>query len=310
MATQGVSSHQFTDAAIRGTIKSSFIKQLKAGKPYWERSGFEKMTSTKPFEEFTSFTGTGIASRKEEFQQVSTDAPKQNYTKRVSFTVFAMAIPVSEEALRFLKRGSMSGREFLKPATMAANSMKQTNEILGSDVFGNAFDANYLGPDGVSLVSNAHKLGRGGTSSNYIGKASFSQTSIEAADIQADRFPDDVGLQVGVAQGKKKLLIPPEYKFEAKRILNSTQQSDTANNAINALKDEDYSFEINPYLPSVTSWFKINEGETDGLYAIFETEPEARDFSDDKTHTMFFEAYEMVGYDFGLNWRRVQGSDF
>ncbi len=310
MATNGISSHQWTDAVINGTIKSSFLKRINSKKPYWKRSGFEQSSTKKPFEEFTSFTGIGVASRKEEFQPVGLDAPKQNYTRRVNMTVFAQAIQISEEAERYLKNGTMSGKEFLKPAVMVADSMTQTNELLASDVFGNAFDAtNYPGSDGVALISASHKLGRGGTASNYLGRVSFSQSSIEAALIQADRFPDDVGLQVGVMQGKRKLLLPPEYRFEAKRILNSTQQSDTANNAINALQGEDLTYEVNPYLPSTTSWYVINEGEEDGLYAIFETEPMAKQFTDDKTHSSFHEGYENVGFDFGLNWRRLQGSD-
>ncbi len=308
MATVGISSHQFSDAVITGSVKSSFLKQINSTKPFWELSGFEKDTTKKPYDDYTSWTGTGLVPRKEEFQQVATDAPKQNYTKRVSQTVFAMAIPISEESERFLRRGMMSGKEFLKPAKMVANSMKQTNEILGSDVFGNAFDSNFTGPDGVSLVSASHKLGRGGTASNFIGNVSFSQSAIEAACIQSDRFPDDVGLQVGVAQGEQVLLIPPEYRFEAKRILNSTQHSDNANNAINALKGENLSFQVNPYLPSTTNWFKINKGEEECLFATFETEPMVRDYTDDKTHVHFYEAYEMVAFDFGLNWRRVQGA--
>lgn len=310
MATAGVTSHQWDDAAIRGTVKSAFRATYKESTPVWHDSGFERDTSDSPYEEFTSYSGIGLAPRKEELQQVAIDVPKQNYTLRVNMLEYAIMIPVSEAALRFLKRGKMKVREFVKPAEMVAESIAQTNEVLAADIFGNAFDSNFVGMDGVSAVSASHKLGRGGTSSNYLGKVAFSQSSLEAAIIQGNRFPDESGLPIGVKPGQRRLLLPPEYEFEAERILNSTLQSDNANNAVNALKGKNLKTAINRYLPSTTNWFVINEGEKQGLLYLAETEADARDFGDDRTHTMFFQGYQNVAFAPGLNWRRLQGSDF
>lgn len=310
MATSGLTTHQMDDAAMRGTIKSAFRVKYKESTPKWKSMGFEEESTVRPWEEYTSFTGIGLAPRKEENQQVAIDVPKQNYTRRINVYEYAIMIPVSEAMDRFIKRGVVSIREYIKPSEMTAESMKQTNEVLAVDIFGNAFNSAYSGSDGVALVSTAHKLGRGGTASNYIGVASFSQSSIEAAVIQGDRFLDDVGLQVGVKDGKRKLIIPVEYRMEARRILKSEKQSNNNTNAINALIDEDLDVVSNRYLPSTTNWFMVNAGETDGLHCNTETEAEMRSFKDDKTHTKYFQAYQMKGFDFGLNWRRVQGSDF
>ena len=310
MGAAGLTTHQMDDAAIRGTIKSAFRVKYSESKPKWKQLGFEEDSTVRPWEEFTAYTGIGLAPRKEENQQVAIDVPKQNYTRRINVYEYAIMIPISEAMDRFIKRGTVSIREYIKPSEMTAESIKQTNEVLAADIFGNAFSSSFTGADQVALVSSAHKLGRGGTASNYIGALSFSQSSIEAAFIQGDRFPDDVGLQVGVKDGKRKLLIPPEYRFEAKRILQSEKESGNANNTINVLKDEDIEVVVNRYLPSQTNWFIVNTGETDGLHCLTETEAEMRSFKDDKTHTKYFQAYQMKGFDFGLNWRRVQGSDF
>lgn len=310
MATSGLTTHQLDDAAMRGTIKSAFRVKYQESKPLWKSMGYEEDTTVRPWEEFTSFTGIGLAPRKEENQQVAIDTPKQNYTRRISLYEYAIMTATSEAMIRFIKRGLASLREFIKPAEMAAESIKQTNEVLAADVFGNAFNTAFTGSDGQPLVSASHKLGAGGTASNYIGVASFSQSSLEAALIQGDRFVDDKGLQVGVKDGKRILLIPPEYRLEAKRILMSTLQSNTANNAINVLKDENLEPAPNRYLPSTTNWFMVNTGEEDGLHCLTETEATMRSFTDDKTHTMYNQAYQMKGFDFGLNFRRVQGSDF
>jgi hypothetical protein len=296
------------DAAIRGTIKSAFRVKYKESTPRWKAMGFEEDSTVRPWEEFTQYAGIGLAPLKEENQQVAIDVPKQGATRRINVYEYAIMIPISEAMDRFIKRGSVSIREFIKPSEMAADSIKQTNEVLAADIFGNAFTVN--GTDGVPLVSTAHLLIRGGTASNHMGTASFSQSSIEAALIQGDRFPDDVGLQVGVKEGKRKLLIPPEYRFEAKRILQSEKESGGNLNNMNVLKDESLEVVVNRYLPSQTNWFIINVGEMDGLHCLTETEAEMRSFKDDKTHTKYFQAYQMKGFDFGLNWRRVQGSNF
>lgn len=310
MATMALTSHQFDDAAMRGTIKSAFRKKYEESKPLWKNMGFEEETTTRPWEEYTSYTGLGLAPRKEENQQVVIDTPKQNYTRRITVFEYALMMAMSEAMDRFIKRGTVAVRQYIRPAEMIAEALKQTNEVLAADIFGNAFSAAFTGADGVSLVSASHKLGMGGTASNYIGLASFSQSSLETALIQGDRFVDDRGLQVGVADGKRILVIPPEYRMEAKRILKSTHESNNNTNAINVLHDEQLDPQPNRYLPSFTNWFIVNTGEKDGLIALTETETEMRSFKDDKTHTKYFQGYMMRGFDFGLNWRRVQGSDF
>lgn len=311
MATAGVTTTQFDDAAIRGTVKDAFVATYKETTPLWKSTlGFEEEETNRPFEEWTSFTEIGLAARKEQLQQVAIDVPKQNYTKRINVIAYAIMVPASEEAIRFLKAGTGPLRTVVQPAQMAARSMKQTNEVLASDVYGNAFSSSFTGMDGVALVSASHKLGRGGTDSNYIGTVSLSQSGIEAAMVQSRSFKDDVGLPVGIMDGKRILVIPPAYEFEAERILTSTLQSNTANNAINTLKDKNISPQVNRYLPSSTNWFIRNMGEKQCLIALFETKPNLDDFGDDKTMTKYFRAYEMCAFDFGLNWRGIQGSDF
>jgi len=310
MSVAGITSHIFDDASIRGTVKDAFRVKYKESKPRWKMLGFEEDTTNRPWEEYTSWSGMGLTPRKEENQQVVIDVPKQNQTLRVTVYEYALMMAISEAADRFIKNGTMSIRQYIQPSEMLAESVKQTNEILAADIFGQAFSTGSLGMDGVPLVSATHELGRGGTDSNYLGTASFSQSSLEAALIQGDRFKDDVGLQVGVKEGKRKLLIPPEYRMEAKRILKSEKQSNNNLNAINVLFDEDLEVVVNRYLPSQSNWFFVNSGEPQGLFCNVETEAQMRSFKDDKTHTKYFQVYQMIAFAFGLNWRRVQGSDF
>jgi hypothetical protein len=312
MATYGLSTSQFDDASIRGTIKGAFRHKYREGTPIWKSCGFEVDTTKKPFEEYTSLTGIGLAPRKEQFQQIAIDVPKQNYTKRINLLQYAIMVPVSEEALRWLNSGGMSVKQFLKPSEMTAESMKVTNEILAADIFGNAFSTTVgLGPDGLSLVNSAHKLGRGGTGSNYIGKVSLSQTGLEAALIQGRKMPDDVGLPVGVGDGEKLVIIQEDERYNAIRIITSTLQSNTTNNAVNALKNDIKieNVKSNRYLPSTSNWFIRNQGVENALICLQEVEADMRDHGDDKRYVMYFSAYESIAFDW-FEWRGVQGSDF
>jgi len=311
MATSFISSKQWDDAVLRGSVKRAFYATKEENKPYFDMLGFEEDTTQDPFDEFTSRSGIGLARRKEEGGQVKIDVPKQNYTIRVNQVAYAIMVPISEEAIRFMKRGRVKPKNFFKPTEDVAISMTQTQDVLAHDIFGNAFDSTFSQSqgDGQPLISTTHKLGKGGTASNHLGAAGFSQTSLEAACIQADRFPDEGGLPIGVKRGKRLIVMPPEYRFEAKEILTSTQRSDTANNATNAIKDEGFEIAVSPLLPSATNWFVVNTGEKEGLYYIAETPPKMRDFGDDKVHVMYFQGYMMIAFAFGLNWRRVQGSN-
>lgn len=309
MATSGVSVSQFDDAVLKGRVLSAFRHRYEEKTPIYKQCGFETMTTDAPFEELTSFTGIGLAQRREEFQQVAIDVPKQNYTKRISVLSYAIMIPVSDEALRFLKKNKMPLRTFLKPAQLVAESMAETKEILASDVFGNAFDTNFTGMDGQPLVSASHKLGRGGTFSNYIGNVSLSQEGIEAAMIQGRKMPNDVGLPTGVGDEERIILTNEDLSFDLERILESTLQSDTANNTKNVLKGKKLRPQTNRYLPSASNWFMINTGIKDGLIELVETDVTLKEFGDDKTHTMYFEAYMMLTFDL-FEPRRTQGSNF
>jgi hypothetical protein len=309
MATTGVSTHQFDDAVLRGRVKSAARHKLKTKDMVYKKCGFKTMDSTGPWEEYVDFTGIALLPRKEEFGQVANDVPKQNYVFRINNLAYAVQIPMSEEAIRALKAGKTNVMSFIRPAELVAEACLRTKEVIAADVFANAFDTNYVGRDGKPLISTTHTLGRGGSASNHLGAVSISQEALEAAIIQGRKMPDDVGLPVGVGDEEKILVIQEDSTFDVDRILNSTLQSDNANNAKNALKGKNIRPQANPYLASTSNWFLINTGVDLGLIEQVETAEDVRDFGDDKTHTKYTQIYMNVGFGF-FEWRGVQGSNF
>lgn len=299
--SQGVVTSQFTDPVLRGSLLDTFRVANESKQFEWKKCGFEEMTSQKAFEEIAEFAGLGLAPRREEMAQGAVDLVKQGYVTRINQYAYSINMPVSREALKFKQY-----RDAIMGAESVAESMHNTVEILCADVFGNAFSSTVgLMADAQPLCSASHKLPRGGTFSTVITAASIEQASIEAMLVQAAKMPGGHGIPVGVKL--KKLIVPWDQYFQAKRVLNSAQQYDTANNAINAVKDEGLGIETNRYLPSTTNWF----GQTDaklGVLVIWTEKPNMVEVGMDLNRATVYSGNMMLGIGL-VNPRRFIGSN-
>jgi len=107
------------------------------------------------------------------------------------------------------------------------------------------------------LCSTAHPLVSGGTNSNTPATpADLNETSLEAAVIQIAAWTDERGLLI--AAKPNKLIIPPALQFTATRILETELRVSTADNDINALKNNGSipgGYAINHYLTDTNAWF-------------------------------------------------------
>jgi hypothetical protein len=96
----------------------------------------------------------------------------------------------------------------------------------------------------------------GGAWSNELNpSADFSEASLEDLAIQIMNATNPRGLKISLMP--KRLILPTGLVFEAERVLKSQLQSDTANNAINALKSKGIIPEIavNHYLTDPDAFF-------------------------------------------------------
>jgi phage major head subunit gpT-like protein len=135
--------------------------------------------------------------------------------------------------------------------------MAYTKQTKAAAVLNNGFNTAYTGGDGVALFSTAHPLISGGTNSNTPAVAAdLSETSLEAAVIQIAAWTDERGLLI--AAKPKKLVIPSALQFVATRILETELRVDTADNTINALKNNGSipeGYAINHFLTDTDAWF-------------------------------------------------------
>ena len=118
---------------------------------------------------------------------------------------------------------------------------------------------------------------------------------------------DHKGLQISLMP--KTLHIPPDLFFEAKRILKSVLQNDTANNAVNVLNYDGTipgGCKVNHYFTDTDAWF-IRTNCPDGMKRYMRKRYDLR--QDNAFDTGNLKAKSYVRFSVGWSdWRGVYGS--
>lgn len=208
--------------------------------------------SSKNYEEDSALTGFGLAPLKAEGAAVAYDSESQGFTKRYTPNVYGLGYVVTREELEDGKYEEVSRRRIKR----LAFSMRQTKEIVAANVLNRAETSGYNGGDGVVLLSTAHTSTNGSWANKATTDADLSEAALEDMAILISQATNDRGLSIALRA--KKLVIPTNLQFEAKRILKSDGQSGTANNDLNALKGM-FDYTVNHYLTDTDSWFMLTD---------------------------------------------------
>ncbi len=213
---------------------------------------FDRETSDKAYEEDVQVTGFGLAPKKPEGASTHYDSETQGYTTRYTHVAYSLGYIVTYEELRDNLYEVVSRRR----AAALAFSMRQTKETVLANVYNRAFSATQVGGDGKELLATDHPTLSGVQSNELAVAADLSEASLEDLTIQIMGATNDRGLKISIMP--QSLIVPRQLWFEANRILKSTLQNDTANNAINALKATNAlpgGIKVNHYLTDADAWF-------------------------------------------------------
>ena len=221
---------------------------------------FETESSDRSFEEETKLSGFGSAPTKTEGSAIAYDNAQEAWTARYNHVTIALGFSLTEEAVEDNLYDSLSARY----TKALARSMANTKQVRAANVLNNGFSASFLGGDDRSLFgTNAasavtnHPLVSGGTNSNTQATPSdLNETALENAVIQISNWTDERGLLI--AAKPRRLVIPSDLQFVATRLLDTAQRPGTADNDINALKNngaipEGYS--VNHFLTDTDAYF-------------------------------------------------------
>ena len=213
---------------------------------------YEDETSERSFEEEVKLSGFGTAPVKAEGAAIAYDNAQEAWVARFTHETIAMGFSITEEAMEDNLYDSLSARY----TKALARSMAYTKQIKAAAPLNNGFTT-YKSGDNVTLFSTAHPLVSGGTNSNRPStNADLNETSLEAAVIQIAAWTDERGLLI--AAKPRKLIIPPALMFVATRLLETELRVDTADNTINALKNNGSipdGYTVNHFLTDTNAWF-------------------------------------------------------
>ena len=216
---------------------------------------YETETSERSFEEETKLSGFSAAPVKNEGSAIAYDNAQEAWTARYNHQTIALGFSLTEEAVEDNLYDTLSARY----TKALARAMAYTKQVKAAAVLNNGFNTSgsYNGGDGVSLFNTAHPLVSGGTNSNTQSTATdLNETALENAVIQIAAWTDERGLLI--AAQPRKLIVPPGNQFVATRLLETELRVSTADNDINAIKNNGSipeGYTINHFLTDSDSYF-------------------------------------------------------
>jgi hypothetical protein len=218
---------------------------------------YEVETSERSFEEETKLSGFNAAPVKNEGQAIAYDNAQEAWTARYNHETIALGFAITEEAIEDNLYDSLSKRY----TKSLARGMAYTKQVKAAYIINNGFTSQFVGGDGVSLFNSAHPLTSGATNSNTFSTSpDLNETSLEAAVIQIAAWTDERGLLI--AAKPRKLIIPPNNMFVAKRLLETELRVGTTDNDINALKSMGAipeGFKVNHFLTDTHGWYLLTD---------------------------------------------------
>ncbi len=215
------------------------------------------------------------------------------YSARYLYKVYGLSFAITrvlKEDGDAINIGSIYARHL-------AQSLIETKELLGANVLNRAFNASFVGGDGVSLVASTHPLATGGTWSNLLTTAAnLSQTSLEQILIQIRNAVDHTGKRIRL--NPLKLVVAPNNVFQAEVIINSALRTGTANNDLNPIK----SMAMLPKgqanlarLTNANAWW-VQTDAPEGLKLMMRRKMEKSMEGDFETDSMRFKATERYAF--------------
>jgi hypothetical protein len=215
---------------------------------------YETETSERSFEEETKLSGFSAAPVKNEGSAIAYDNAQEAFTARYNHQTIALGFSLTEEAVEDNLYDTLSARY----TKALARAMSYTKQVKAAAVLNNGFTGGAnAGGDGVALFSTDHPLVSGGTNSNtQATPTDLNETALENAVIQIAAWTDERGLLI--AAQPRKLIVPPNNQFVATRLLETELRTGTADNDINAIKNNGSipeGYTVNHYLTDPDAYF-------------------------------------------------------
>jgi phage major head subunit gpT-like protein len=265
-----MSTGQFSNLLIPGWVKKTWRANMNDYDPLYTDI-VTVIKSNQAFEQYQETIEFGLVGVKNPGQPTTLQTAYQGWFNQIVNVSWGLGFSVTRELKDDEKYGFIN-----KLPKGLSRSMNQTLEILAANMLNNAFDSTgFPIYDGVSLLNTAHPTALGGTFSNTFATVQYdlSETALSLAESQILQYKDPQGLTIRLMP--ERLHVPPALKQRAHKLLFSTLEPESGNNAVNYITQSKMfskGLSVNPYLTSASAWFVTTDQE--GLILQEHTEPE------------------------------------
>lgn len=264
---------------------------------------FSFNTSNMAYERDVEIKLFGLASQRAEGAATVYDDARENGTTVYRHIGYALGFIMTKYALE----DNLYKTQFKPSVDALKRSMRQTKEVNGAAVLNNAMDTTgtYWGADGQPLLSTVHPIDVGTYANTPSIPSELNETSIADAGVAIRRFKDVAGLRV-MARARK-LVIPPELEYVAKRLLSANGRVGTSDNDVNSVQETlNLTYVVNDFITNPKAWYIISDVDN-GLKYFQRTPVETTMQTDFDTDSLKTKAHERYSFGFS-NPRALYGS--
>lgn len=236
-----------SEIALHPSRRDQLFKVVPWDRDIWQSSEIHDMDLFSQVDEGTDY---------------SFKRPKQGANKTLTVVKYGLGFSISEEAV------SDGKFDFISDAVRKlARSAQESQSIQAMNMFNNGFSTETTA-DGLSVFNSAHTLPSGGTFRNQISvNSDLSQTALDTglADFET-QFIGDTGIIYNLKP--RFLVCHPASKHYAEELVGSEGKPDTADNNLNAFRNDGLQVVSSPHLTDTDAWFLTAEPRETGLRII------------------------------------------
>ena len=242
----------------------------KASESDWKAilAGGATKPSKRAYEEAAYAAGLGLFPHKPEGEAITYDDLLQGATKRWVHKTYSLGVKITEELIEDSLYPDIPTEMKSLTAELGV-SADETLAILAWDMLNNGTSTvNHTVADGLALFSGSHTYIDGSTWSNLLSPAAdLSATALQTAIDNFEMLKDESGRYLVLKASK--IIVNPANAWKAKELLNSAYDPESANNAVNAIKDRNLKLIVSPYVTDTDSFTLMAEpsNELSGIIA-------------------------------------------
>lgn len=257
----------------KSVVPGLFAFMINGYKKEADKADWKKIcsvrTSKRAYEEAAYAAGLGLFAHKPEGEAITYDDLLQGPTKRWVHKTYSLGVKITEELIEDSLYPDIP-TEMRSLTTELGTSASETLSILAWDMLNNGtVTTTHTVADALALFSNVHTYIDGSTWSNLLTPtADLSATSLQTAIDNFEMTKDESGRYLTIKA--RYIVCNPSNAWKAKELLNSAYDPESANNAINAIKDRNLQLIVSPYYTDTDAFTLMAEppNELSGIIAF------------------------------------------